>query len=63
MLKFAAIDFETANQHRSCICSVGVVFVEDNNIVDTFYELVKPTPDFFCRWVIDIHGITSQDTM
>ena len=27
MLDFAAIDFETANNERSSVCSVGVVIV------------------------------------
>ena len=31
---FAAIDFETANQHRSSVCSVGVVVVRGGIIVD-----------------------------
>ncbi|MDR1738243.1 MAG: hypothetical protein LBR66_05430 [Candidatus Symbiothrix sp.] len=33
MKSFAAIDFETANQHRS-ICSVGVVIVKDGVITN-----------------------------
>ena len=28
MKSFAAIDFETANQHRSSVCSVGVVTID-----------------------------------
>ena len=37
MRDFAAIDFETANNERSSVCSVGVVIVRDGEIVDTFY--------------------------
>ena len=32
MKDFAAIDFETANQCRSSVCSVGVVIVNDNKM-------------------------------
>ena len=61
MKSFVAIDFETANQHRS-ICSVGVVIVENGVITDKFYELVKPEPDFFCYWATECHGLTKADT-
>ena len=36
MKDFAAIDFETANNERSSVCSVGVVIVRDGEIVDSF---------------------------
>ena len=36
MRDFAAIDFETANNERTSVCSVGVVIVRDGEIVDTF---------------------------
>ena len=35
MKDFAAIDFETANNERTSVCSVGVVIVRDGEIVDT----------------------------
>ena len=34
MRDFAAIDFETANEQPSSVCSVGVVIVRDGEIVD-----------------------------
>lgn len=34
MKDFAAIDFETANEQRTSVCSVGVVIVRDGEIVD-----------------------------
>ncbi len=40
MQDFAAIDFETANNERSSVCSVGIVIVREGEIVDTFYSLV-----------------------
>ncbi len=35
MRDFAAIDFETANNERTSVCSVGVVVVRDGEITDT----------------------------
>ena len=35
MRDFAAIDFETANNERTSVCSVGVVIVRDGEIVDS----------------------------
>ena len=42
MRDFAAIDFETANNERTSVCSVGVVIVRDGEIVDSFYSLIQP---------------------
>ena len=47
---FAAIDFETANNERTSVCSVGVVIVRDGEIVDTFYSLIQPEPNYYNYW-------------
>jgi len=39
MQSFAAIDFETANECPSSVCSVGVVIVRDCEFVEHFYWL------------------------
>ena len=44
---FAAIDFETANGRRSSVCSVGVVIVRGGQIVDRFYSLIRPVPNYY----------------
>lgn len=62
MTDFAAIDFETANQCRSSVCSVGVVIVHDGTIVDRFYSLIQPTPNYYTHWTTEIHGLTHNDT-
>ena len=62
MNSFAAIDFETANQHRYSVCSVGVVIVRDGKPVKTFYELIRPEPNYYCRWATEVHGLTRNDT-
>ena len=48
MDNFAAIDFETANNERTSICSVGVVIVRNGEIADRFYSLVHPEPITIC---------------
>ena len=62
MENFAAIDFETANNERTSVCSVGVVIVRDGEIVDSFYSLIQPEPNYFNYWCTQVHGITRHDT-
>ena len=47
MQDFAAIDFETANYERSSVCSVGVVIVRNGELVDSFYSLIQPEPNYY----------------
>lgn len=62
MKDFAAIDFETANSERSSVCSVGVVIVKNNEIVNSFYSLINPEPNYYNYWCTKVHGLTNQDT-
>ena len=62
MENFVAIDFETANKERTSVCSVGVVIVRDGEIVDSFYSLIKPEPNYYSQWTTKIHGLTQEDT-
>ena len=39
---FAAIDFEGANGEVTSACSIGIVIVRDDEIVERFYSLMKP---------------------
>lgn len=63
MRSFAAIDFETANEQRTSVCSVGVVIVRNGEITDSFYSLIRPEPEYYCYWNMKIHGITFEDTV
>lgn len=63
MQNFAAIDFETANNHRSSVCSVGIVIVRDGKIVDKFYSLIKPEPEYYTFWCSQVHGLSAEDTI
>lgn len=62
MLHFAAIDFETANEQRSSICSLGLVIVRDSQIIDKIYRLIKPEPEYYNYWNTRVHGLTIKDT-
>ena len=62
MKDFAAIDFETANNERSSVCSVGIVIVRGGEIVDKFYSLIKPEPEYYNYWCSKVHGLCAADT-
>jgi DNA polymerase-3 subunit epsilon len=62
MTDFAAIDFETANEHRASICSVGVVIVRDGRVAESIYRLVRPTPGYYAWFCTRVHGMTARDT-
>lgn len=62
MRNFAAIDFETANFERTSVCSVGVVIVRDGEIVDTFYSLIQPEPNYYNYRCMQVHGLSREDT-
>ena len=62
MLDFAARDFETANEQPSSVCSVGVVVVREGKIVDTFYSLIHPEPEYYQWFCQRVHGLCEEDT-
>ena len=62
MQNFAAIDFETANNERTSVCSVGVVVVRDGMVTDTFYSLIQPEPNYYSYWCQQVHGLGHEDT-
>ena len=62
MTDFAAIDFETANECRSSVCSVGVVIVRGGEVVDLFYSLIHPEPEYYQWFCQQVHGLGPEDT-
>lgn len=59
--RFVAIDFETLNNWRGSVCSVGLAVIEKGKIVDTFYSLIcPPTKDVF-PWCKKVHGLDYKD--
>lgn len=62
MTDFAAIDFETANEQPTSVCSVGVVIVRGGEVTDSFYSLIRPEPDYFQWFCSQVHGLGPEDT-
>ena len=62
MRDFAAIDFETANEYPSSVCSVGVVVVRNGVVEDTFYGLIHPEPEYYQWFCRRVHGLGPADT-
>jgi DNA polymerase-3 subunit epsilon len=62
MKDFAAIDFETANYERTSVCSVGIVTVRNEEIVDSFYSLIQPEPNYYSYHCTKVHGLCRGDT-
>ena len=59
---FVAIDFEAANGATTSVCSMGVVIVRDREVVEEFYSLVKPVPNYYDFYTTKIHGLKKKDT-
>lgn len=59
---FAAIDFEAANAEVTSACSMGIVIVRDDEMVDDFYSLIQPVPNYYDFWTTKVHGIRKKDT-
>lgn len=59
-MNFTAIDFETANAHRSSACAIGLAMVEDGKLRETRHFLIKPTPNYFNAINTSIHGIDAN---
>lgn len=59
-MNFTAMDFETANNRPESACSLALVMVRNNEIVDRFYTVINPQMPFDGR-NIRIHSITAED--
>jgi DNA polymerase-3 subunit epsilon len=62
MNSFAAIDFETANEQPSSVCSVGIVIVRHGILENTIYKLIRPEPEYYLYRNTLVHGLSSLDT-
>jgi DNA polymerase-3 subunit epsilon len=60
LMKYVALDVETANADYSSICQIGIALFEDSEVTDTWSSLVNPE-DYFDPFNISIHGITEKD--
>ena len=57
-MNFVAIDFETANRYATSACALGLVVVENGQIIETKSWLIRPEPNIF--EFSFIHGITAE---
>ena len=62
MKDFISIDFETANECPSSVCSIGAVLVINGVIENSFYSLIKPEPDYYKWFCQQVHGLGHEDT-
>lgn len=58
---FVAVDFETATYQKD-ICQIGIVSVEDKQIVNKLTLLIQPPSNKYDIHTINIHHITPKDT-
>lgn len=54
------MDFETANHLPESACSLAIVLVRDNQIIDRFYSVINPQMAFDAN-NIKVHQITVDD--
>lgn len=61
-MDFVAFDVETANQNRGSICSMGLVKVRNDIVLDSVNWLTQPPSNIneFDNFNIAIHGITAK---
>jgi DNA polymerase-3 subunit epsilon len=59
---FTAIDFETAQGKRWSICQIGLVRVENGQIVHQSATLIKPPENLYFGVNSQIHGISARHT-
>lgn len=59
-MNFIAMDFETANHYPESACSLALVMVRNNEIVDRFYTVINPQMSFDAQ-NIKVHQITAED--
>lgn len=60
-MKTIAIDFETANEQRGSACSVGLAWIENDQVVRVEERFIRPKDMRFSSFNIAIHGIRPED--
>lgn len=58
-MKFLAVDFETANRHNFSACAIGLVLVENCNIIEKQTHLIRPPTKWFS--FTEHNGISWED--
>lgn len=60
-MDFITINFETANSERSSPCKIELTIVENDEIVNFQYCLIKPKFNYFEPFNTMMHGIAEED--
>ncbi|KOP79871.1 exonuclease domain-containing protein [Cytobacillus solani] len=60
-MDFITIDFEIANNHMNSACSLGMVFIQNNKIIDEKYYLIQPPTLELDQEMSKIHGLSFDD--
>lgn len=60
---FVAFDVETATGDRSSICAIGIVEVEDFNIINKSSFLIQPPGNKYSKKNSEVHGIDETHTV
>ncbi|WP_444685054.1 3'-5' exonuclease [Alkalicoccus luteus] len=60
-MNFTAIDFETASTEQGSACAIGLVRVENSEITQEVYSLIRPFSPYFDPKCVRVHGITWED--
>lgn len=63
MSRFVAIDFETASFQPYSACSVALVTVEDEEIVERYHTLIQPPGNYYFKSNSELHGIYPEHTL
>lgn len=61
-MNFTALDFETATSSTKSICQIGLVRVENSEIVAEVDILIRPKDNFYNYYNTKIHGINAKMT-
>lgn len=56
---YIAIDFETSAYRGACACAIGMARLEDGQVTDTFYSLIRPPSSRV--YFTHVHGLRWQD--
>ena len=62
-MNFTSIDFETATGYRNSACAVGIVTVENGQVVEKYISLIQPPENRIWSKFTEIHGISWRDTL
>lgn len=60
MKDYIVLDLETPNRHNNSMSSIGIVVVEDGEVVDELYSLINPET-YFDNFNISFTGIRPED--